>query len=175
MAVIDFFDRGWSMDPTKVAFLSADESWTYEEAGRLSCRIANTLLAEGHAAGTTTAVLAPNSPKAWICVLGVWRSGGTWVPLNHSNPVAENADLLDRFDVDLVLYHPSLAGDVEQIKQFSGARAPRMIAIGDGTSDLDVDRWTAQASTTVPVVEHDPEAVVMLAPTGGTTGKPKGV
>lgn len=175
MAAIDFFDRGWTMDPSKVAYRSAHEEWTYEEAGRLSCRIANTLIVEGGVAGTTVAVLSPNSPKAWICVLGVWRADCSWVPVNPGTPAAENADLLERFDVDLVLYHPDLAPMIDEIRQISGAAAPRMIAFNPGTSDPDVDQWTHGQPDTAPMVMHDPEAVVMLSPTGGTTGKPKGV
>ncbi|MEV8194963.1 MULTISPECIES: class I adenylate-forming enzyme family protein [Rhodococcus] len=175
MAAIDFFDRGWSMDPSKVAYRGVGEVWTYEQAGRLSCRIANRLLAEAGSGKATVAVLSPNLPTAWICVLGVWRADCTWVPLNPHNPVAENAELLVRFDVDLVMYHPDLAQTVEKIKKINGAVAPRMIAIGPGTSDPDLDEWTAAVPDTVPVVNHDPEAVVMLSPTGGTTGKPKGV
>ncbi|WP_420890589.1 AMP-binding protein [Dietzia kunjamensis] len=88
MAAIDFFDRGWSISPSKVAYRSADEVWTYEDAGRLSCRIANRLLAEPGEGKTTVAILSPNSPKAWICVLGTWRADCPWVPLNPGNPPA---------------------------------------------------------------------------------------
>ncbi len=80
MAAIDFFDRGWSMDPSKVAYRGVGEVWTYEQAGRLSCRIANRLLAEAGSGKATVAVLSPNLPTAWICVLGVWRADCTWVP-----------------------------------------------------------------------------------------------
>ncbi|MEH6821790.1 MAG: AMP-binding protein [Dietzia psychralcaliphila] len=175
MAAIDFFDRGWSMDPSKVAYSGAGEVWTYEEAGRLSCRIANKLLAETSDGRATVAVLSPNSPKAWICVLGVWRADFTWVPLNPGNPVAENVHLLGRFDVDLVMYHPDLAQMAEEIKEISGPAGPRMVAIGPGMSDPDLDEWTANVSDAAPIITHDPEAVVMLSPTGGTTGEPKGV
>lgn len=175
MAAIDFFDRGWSISPSKVAYRSADEVWTYEDAGRLSCRIANRLLAEPGEGKTTVAILSPNSPKAWICVLGTWRADCPWVPLNPGNPPAENAALITRFGVDVLIYHPQLAGMVDEIKEISGCVAPRMIGLGPGATDPDLDAWTADAPDSVPDLIHDPEAVVMLSPTGGTTGEPKGV
>ena len=45
MAIIDFFDRGWRRGPDEIAYVMGDRSWTYDEAGRLSCRVARRLLA----------------------------------------------------------------------------------------------------------------------------------
>lgn len=45
VAVIDVFDRGWDLSPGALAFVSSTEAWTFDRAGRASCRIAHTLLA----------------------------------------------------------------------------------------------------------------------------------
>ena len=41
MAVIDFFDRGWRLNPAGAAYIQGERVFTYNEVGALSCRIAN--------------------------------------------------------------------------------------------------------------------------------------
>ena len=94
MSVIGFFDRGWRSNPNGVAYVQGATSYTFTEAGELSCRIANALLASGLSSGAKIAVLAPNDPLAWICVLGIWRAGFTWIPANPASPGGETAQLL---------------------------------------------------------------------------------
>lgn len=133
MAIIDFFDRGWIIDPGAVAYRTDDEEWTYDEAGHTSCRIAHLLLDSGAGRETKVAVLSPNAPLAWICVLGIWRAGGAWVPLNPASPVGDNAALLQRFDVEVVFFDASLREQAQQLR----AANPRirLIAIGAGTGE----------------------------------------
>ena len=45
MAVIDFFDKGWTINPTGPAYIMDDIVYTFDEARALSCRVANALLA----------------------------------------------------------------------------------------------------------------------------------
>ncbi|WP_433955117.1 class I adenylate-forming enzyme family protein [Janibacter indicus] len=173
MAIIDFFDRGWSMDPTAVAYTTGTEVWSYEDAGRMSCRIANGLLADGLQRETKIAVLSPNAPLAWVCVLGIWRAGGAWVPLNPGNPAEDNASLIERFDVETLFYDPVLAPQVEVVRE----RTPlvRFIALSESTGDLDLQSWVSEQPDTRPEVDYDLDDVIAVSSTGGTTGLPKGV
>ncbi|MGV9823803.1 class I adenylate-forming enzyme family protein [Nocardia xishanensis] len=174
MAIIDFFDRGWRINPRGIAYRTETQQWTFAQAGAQSCRIAHALLAAGARTDTKIAVLSPNDPLAWICVLGIWRAAATWVPLNPAHPVADNVTLMDRFDVDTLFYAPSLAEQVEQMKQ----RLPRVttwIALAEGTDDPQLADWIADHPDTRPKVAYNLDDVVAIAPTGGTTGLPKGV
>ncbi|MET9914919.1 AMP-binding protein [Streptomyces sp. NPDC006476] len=174
MAIIDFFDRGWRINPHGIAYRHGDTSLTFDEAGELSCRIANALIDTGVGRETKAAVLSPNNPLAWICVLGIWRSGAAWVPLNPSHPVSDNVVLLDRFDVEVLFYAPSVADQVERMR----AELPDItawIALDEGTGDITLADWVSGHADTPPEVEHDMDDVVAVAPTGGTTGLPKGV
>ncbi|MFG1626079.1 class I adenylate-forming enzyme family protein [Kribbella sp. NPDC049227] len=173
MAIVDFFDRGWRINPTGVAYRLATELWTYDQAHQISCRIANGLLAAGLVRETKVAVLAPNTPLAWICVLGIWRAGGAWVPLNPGHPVKQTAALLHRFDVELVFYDTTLAEQVDELRGQLGHVV--FIALGAGTEDFDFGSWVAQFPDTGPDILYAMDDVVAIAPTGGTTGLPKGV
>lgn len=173
MAVIDFFDRGWSMNANGLAYVTDAESWTYDEAGRMTCRIANGLLSSGCSPKAKVAVLAGNAPLAWICVLGIWRAGGVWVPLNPGSPVEENATLLERFDVELLFYDPIYRDQIKIICE----RKPnlKLISLAEGTPDVHLARWVAAQPESRPDISFEMDDVVAIAPTGGTTGLPKGV
>lgn len=174
MAIIDFFDRGWNINRHGIAYRTDTQQWTFDQAGALSCQIAHALLAGGVRSDTKIAVLSPNDPLAWICVLGIWRAGATWVPLNPAHPVAENVALMDRFDVDIVFFAPALADQVQEMKQ----RLPRVhtwIGMGDTADAAVLTDWIAGHPATRPDVDYDLDDVVAIAPTGGTTGAPKGV
>ena len=51
MAIIDFFDRGWRINPKGAAYIQDDRRYSFDEVGELSCRIANGLLAAGFGHG----------------------------------------------------------------------------------------------------------------------------
>ena len=173
MAIIDFFDRGWAINPTGVAYRSTSEVWTFDQAGKMSYRIAHGLLDTATSGESNVAVLSANTPLSWICVLGIWRAGRAWVPLNPSSPAEDTATLLERFDVGFLFYDPSLSDQVERLS----ARFPDLVLIGlgEGTRGIDFATWIEGQPATRPLVSYDMDDVVAIAPTGGTTGLPKGV
>ncbi|WP_201325146.1 AMP-binding protein, partial [Burkholderia sp. E168m23] len=98
MAIIDFYDRGWRLNPDGIAYIQGDRNYTFQEIGELSCRIANGLLAAGFAKEAKAAVWADNDVIGWSCALGMWRAGLAYIPVNGRNAVAENQYVLDAFD-----------------------------------------------------------------------------
>jgi acyl-CoA synthetase (AMP-forming)/AMP-acid ligase II len=168
VAIIDFFDRGWRMNPHASAYIMDDDSWTYERAGTLSCRLAAALRSAGLPADAKVAVLAPNSPLAMISILGIWRAGYTWVPLNAANPVADNRNLVARFDCCAVLFDSQYSRAVDEIRD--SAHAVRLEVSMDDLAD-----WTAPHPDVPPQVPYHPDDIVAIMPTGGTTGPAKGV
>ncbi|XRQ08572.1 AMP-binding protein [Actinomadura welshii] len=175
MAITDFFDRGRRQNRHGIAYIGAETSWTFDEAGALSCRVAHALLAEGFAREAKAAVLAPNDPVAWICVLGIWRAGLAWVPLNPAGSAEDVRALLDGFDCEVLFYHSSLAATVDALRpHLDGVRRYVCLdAAHGGTPSL--ASWTAGRSEDPPAVAYDLDDVVAVSPTGGTTGRPKGV
>ncbi|MDP9140953.1 MAG: AMP-binding protein [Pseudomonadota bacterium] len=175
MAIIDFYDRGWSINPAGVAYIQGDRSYTFSEVGELSCRIANKLLALGLPKETKGAVWSANDVTAWACTLGLWRANMTWLPVNSRNSAEENHYILDAFDCEVMFYQDYFADIIAQLR----LRLPKIrhwICIdAEGTDAPSLDVWMAGQPATKPDVVVDMGDVVMLSPTGGTTGKPKGV
>ena len=54
MAIIDFFDRGWRLNPEGIAYIQDERRYSFAEVGELSCRIANALLVKVNQIGTLT-------------------------------------------------------------------------------------------------------------------------
>jgi acyl-CoA synthetase (AMP-forming)/AMP-acid ligase II len=97
VAIIDFFDRGRCLDGNATAFLMDGQGWSYDETYNITCRIAHSLVDQGLPKEAKGAVLAGNHPLAWMCVLGMWRAGLAWVPVNPRGTREENQHLLAAF------------------------------------------------------------------------------
>ena len=175
MAIIDFFDRGWRIDRSAVAYVAGEREWTYDEAYRLSCRVANALLRDGVGTGRRCAVLAGNDPVAWIVVLGIWRANAAFVPLNPRSMSAEIAGLLAAFDCDMI-FHQSPFTPVVQGLAPKLPHPARSICIEPGVNgSQSLDDWLEDVSDEPPEVSAHLDDVISISPTGGTTGAPKGV
>ena len=175
MAIIDLFDRGWDCNPDGVAYIAGDREYGFDEIGRLSCRVANALLALELPKETKGAVLAGNDPIAWTCTLGIWRAGLAWVPVNPRNPVAGNVSMLDAFDCEVMFFQAMFEPVIAEMKA-SLPKVKHWICVdGDAAGCPSLEDWTAGHPDTRPAVTYEADDVVAVMPTGGTTGAPKGV
>jgi|JRYD01.1.fsa_nt_gb acyl-CoA synthetase (AMP-forming)/AMP-acid ligase II len=175
MRIIDFFDRGAELYPHNIAFIDGDERLTYTQAADATHRIAAALHAHGYAKGAKIGVYAPNSNIAFLSLLGLMRAEGVWIPINPRNSIAVNADLLRRFDGELLLYHSMFEAEVRQIL----AVAPNIKAAVciDATSERNpsLASWLEGSAIRHEVGPQDEHEVMAIFPTGGTTGESKGV
>lgn len=173
VAVYEFFDRGWRIDPNATAYVKGDERYSFQEARDLTCQVANALLSGGFEPGTKAAILSPNDIRSWLCVIGLWRAGGIWVPLNPATSASDNATLAERFDCEVLFYHEDLAEDAKVLIEQANIRLA--IRIDDEPSDgTSLARWIAGSSTETPGIEFEMTDVIAISPSGGTTGAPKG-
>jgi acyl-CoA synthetase (AMP-forming)/AMP-acid ligase II len=175
MAIIDFFDRGWQINPEGAAFICDDTRYSFQEVGALTCRIAHGLLGSGISRGGHAAIMAANHPTAWACTLGAWRAGLVWIPINPKNALDENLWVMENFDADVIFFQRMFAPVVASIQD----RLPRVklwICIDDeAPGAVSLEALTKDQPSTKPAVACDPADLVAIMPTGGTTGKPKGV
>ncbi|KVG81157.1 long-chain fatty acid--CoA ligase [Burkholderia ubonensis] len=175
MAIIDFFDRGWRIAPNGIAYIQGERSYSFQEIGELSCRIANGLLAAGFAKETKAAVWADNDVTAWGCALGLWRAGLAYIPVNGRSTPAENQYVLDAFDCEVLFFQQAFATAIDALR----ASLPKVKLWVCIDADLpwapSLATWSAGQPSTMPLVDYDMDDVVTLSATGGTTGAPKGV
>lgn len=173
MRLVDYLDKGASLDPDAACLICDGETRSYAEVRELSLRIASALAVDGVRPGDRVAILAANDPTAFTCVFGISRSGAVWCPINPRNEAAENRDLLDQFECSVLIFQAAFAPLVDAIRaELPGLRTLVCLdghvpwALGWeeflGMADADVDRGA----------EDD---LALIVGTGGTTGRPKGV
>lgn len=175
MALIDFFDRGWRINPHGAAYIQDRNVTTFAQAGEMSCRIANGLLAHGLSPGVKGAVWAVNDVTAWLCALGIWRANMCWIPVGARNPVEENRHVLDSFDCEVLFFQREF-GEVIAALRPQLPKIRNWICIdGEREGAVPLDRFVAEQAATDPGIDVALDDVIWVGPTGGTTGSPKGV
>ncbi|TCN54867.1 acyl-CoA synthetase (AMP-forming)/AMP-acid ligase II [Rhodococcus sp. SMB37] len=177
MRIVDYLDKGASLGPDRACFTTDGDTWTYATVQGLADDVASALVARGVQPGSKVAVLSGNDPLAFACVFGISRAGGVWCPINPRNEAAENREILDRFDCEVLLYASAYRELVDKIRaDLPGIHTWVQL---DGESDGNTLGWDDFSASCGG--SHDapdrfaPDDLAMIVGTGGTTGKPKGV
>ncbi len=172
MRLVDYLDKGASLDPGAPCLTTDGASLSYAEVQELSARVAGGLVARGVAAGDTVAILSANNPVAFASVFGISRAGAVWCPVNPRNEAAENRELLDLFDCSVLVFQAAYAGLVAQIRD----DLPKLTTLVclDGTVE-GVLAWDEFLGEPLAEPVRPLDDVAMIVGTGGTTGRPKGV
>lgn len=174
MRIYDGFLRAAERFPTRTAFLSQTQQYSFEEARRRVTEIASAIDAR-FSENAHIAVYSPNNVEAFLCVLAVFAAGRTWVPLNARNAVEENAYILDNTDCEGLFVHSALCDDVPTFQTHVPSLA-EVIGIDQGQAGIcPLDEFIRAGDGTVPEIPDDPDRQVSILSTGGTTGRPKGV
>jgi len=178
MRIIEHFDNGVKYYPNNIAVVDVggdQEGLSYAEAQPVTHAIAGAIHARGFSMGAHVGILAPNCTSAFLALLGLFRAQCVWLPINPRNPALVNADLLTRFDGELLLFHSSYA---EQAQELLG-QCPRIKEIVCIDSDCGVGtpmgKWSEGAPTSFHANGGEMDDTFAIFPTGGTTGKSKGV
>ena len=175
MRLVDYLDKGASVDPGAPCLTTDGHSASYAEVRELSFRIAAALDRVGVAPGDKVAILSANDPVAFSCVFGISRAGAVWCPINPRNEAAENRELLDLFDCTVLIHQQTFAPLVDQIR----GELPKLTSIVclDGAPLEGTLSWEEflGASAEARVDARPVDDLAMIVGTGGTTGRPKGV
>ncbi len=182
MRLVDYLDKGASLGPDRPCLTTDGETLTYADVQELSYRIAAGLVATGVQPGGKVAILSANDPLAFSCVFGISRAGAVWCPINPRNEAAENRELLDRFDCEVLIYQPAFAPLVDRIRDALPKvhtfvcldSDPDSGAGPHGDRSVGWDGFCGGPSQPTPDLV-EPDGLAMIVGTGGTTGAPKGV
>jgi acyl-CoA synthetase len=161
--------------PDAPALRDATQRLTWAELLRAVDAVAADLDAAGLKHGERVAVWLPNRVEAVIVFLACSRNGYVCNPSLHQNyTVAEIVGLLERTQAAALFAQPSYGADAKNTDIFAAAAdlpfLRKIYSLGDGPAAPFSTRAAAP-----PPAEPNPDAVVYLAFTSGTTGTPKGV
>ncbi len=175
MRLIDFFDRGVSLDPYRPCLVDCSSTQTFRDVQLLTHRIGNLLVSNGIKPEMVGAVLSHNDVTAFVCILGILRAGGAWMPLNARNSSEDNIKILVDNDCRWIFYHSSFAGAVTEFRMQVPSLQGFVCIDRLNGGDPDFSDWVAQASDEVCSIPGGPHGIASIWPSGGTTGRSKGV
>ena len=179
MRAIDYFDKGAEAFPERIAILDGETQYSYRQAREASRRIARGLWAGGLRGEERVAIFSINDARVLLCMLGLMRAGGVWVPVNYRNALDANVQFLNYSGTAWLFYHSCFLEQVREMKaQVPGLK--HFVCI-DGENDGDpslqafMQRGEAKEDVGWGDARGNLERMAGLVPTGGTTGPAKGV
>ena len=179
MRVIDYFDKGAEIDPERAAVVAGNLSFTYKEVQQHTFRVAAGMYAAGFKPGHKVAVYSGNDPLAFMCMLGLWRAGGIWIPTNVRNSLANNVDYLNFVGAQWLFYHSEFTDNVNDLRRVVPTLQHFVCIDSEFPGDISLDRLMENGFGTEVPDWGDPygnsDQIMALWPTGGTTGRSKAV
>ncbi|WP_438287407.1 amino acid adenylation domain-containing protein, partial [Paraburkholderia phenoliruptrix] len=157
--------------PQRIAVRQNGEAFDYATLARWSAAIDARLRANGVAREERVAVCMRRSPALIASMLGVWRSGAAYVPLDPSFPAGRLADMLDDAGVTRVIVD-------EEGRARLGSVLDSRIVLEAGTVQAVGDAQALAgnaASAALPALPCDASQLAYVIYTSGSTGRPKGV
>jgi amino acid adenylation domain-containing protein len=158
-SVLRRFHENAARSPEAVAVRHQGTSLTYGQLDSWSSRIAGGLVDAGLTAGDRVGLLLGRSPAVIAAILGVWKAGGVYVPLDPEYPRLRLEQILDSARPGIVLTEPGTLDLATQL----------------GRGATLVDAHSVRSDTVVPQRFPDPDDQAYVIYTSGSTGTPKGV
>ncbi|MQA27020.1 MAG: amino acid adenylation domain-containing protein, partial [Micromonosporaceae bacterium] len=151
--VPELFAAQVARTPKAVAVVGGDVEWTYRQLGVRADRVASWLVSRGVRPEDRVGVVLDRSPELVAVLLGVWKAGAAYVPLDRDQPTARLRAMLAEAGVSLVLADCPVEG-------FDTVRVPE---------------FPKRGRRSAPVVRVARDSLAYVMYTSGSTGEPKGV
>ena len=170
--VVDLFCEQALQHPDAVAVVDGTDELSYRSLDEASNRLARYLIGLGVGPENIVGVCLDRSAELLVSLLGIWKAGGAYLPLDPEYPAERLALMVEDAGASLVLTGKAHAG--------------RLSAMSVGTAGCvivdDADTAGTIGSLSGATVENS-ERLASLTPAGlayviytsGSTGKPKGV
>jgi amino acid adenylation domain-containing protein len=160
----ELFETQATEQPAATAVDCEGRQLAYGELNRRANQMAHHLQRLGVGPEVIVGICAERSLEMVVALLGIWKAGGAYLPLDPEYPRARIAYMLADARVDIVVVQPHLAAVVE--------------ACGGGRRLVQLDSsWelTAGEAADNPSSGVTPDNLSYVIYTSGSTGQPKGV
>ena len=144
MRAIDYFDKGAEEFPGRIAIIDRITQYSYRDAQEASRRIAKAMWACGLRGEERVAIFSPNDARVLLCMLGLMRAGGVWVPINYRNALDANVQFLSYSETSWLFYHSSFEEQVPNAA--SAVRKPLPARYSDSSMRISRSSSTTKIS-----------------------------
>ncbi|MEV5898267.1 amino acid adenylation domain-containing protein [Nonomuraea fuscirosea] len=161
---VPVLERFEAQDPGAVAVVAGGIEVSYAELDERANRLAHVLIGEGVGPESVVGVCLERGADLVAALLGVWKAGAAYVPIDPRQPVERIAFMLADSRAVLTVTSAELAEELP-------AGPSRMLTLDDAFTRMRLD---AAPATRPGRVTHGGQAAYVIY-TSGSTGRPKGV
>ncbi|MFF8774153.1 amino acid adenylation domain-containing protein [Kitasatospora sp. NPDC015120] len=161
--VVELIEAQVDAAPEAVAVVAEGARLSYGELDRQANRIARRLIALGVRPDRPVGVMLPRGPELLPALLGVWKAGAAYLPLDLGLPAGRLEFMLADSGAAVLICRAGAAGRVPA--GFTGA----VLELGEDGPAVESD------DSSRPERASDPEQLAYVIYTSGSTGTPKGV
>src|SRR6195256_2636587 len=105
MRAIDYFDKGAEANRDRIAIIDGETSYSYRQARAITERIARAMWAQALRGAECAAIYSRNDARVLLCMLGIMRAGGVWIPINYRNALDANVEYMNYARTTWLFYH----------------------------------------------------------------------
>lgn len=160
ICVHHLFEASVAQAPDQVAVVYGGDELSYRDLDRQANQLAHLLIEKGIGPDKAVAIGIERSLHLPIALLAVLKAGGAIVPLDLDAPVERNRHMLTDSGASICLINTNTLPIPDDVA----------LLIDVSQSEIYMDK-----PITVPSTQVEPDHLVAIYYTSGTTGKPKGV
>src|SRR4029077_7487949 len=181
MRAIDYFDKAAEEYAGRAALVDGGMRYSYPQLRDATQLLAAAMRTNGLNAEDRVAIYSLNDARVLVCMLGIMRAGGAWVPINYRNAIDANIEFMKYAEIRWLFYHSNFEEQVEQIRKLVPSLRNLICIDASVRGDASLEQFTSRnKSANLEEVDWgdafgNPDRLVGLVPTGGTTGPAKGV
>lgn len=167
---IELFEARVEATPDALAVVDGREKLSYRELNQRANRLARQLSEAGVKADTVVGLLAERGAGLLTAILGVFKAGGAYLPLDPRYPAARQRQILEQSRIPLALVEGAMLPLIERARElFAEGEFPRVLLMEPLLAGPDNMRPEHN-----PQVRPAPEQLAYVIYTSGSTGVPKG-
>jgi amino acid adenylation domain-containing protein len=167
--IVQLFETQERRTPDAIALVAGTQQLSYRVLNRRANQLAHYLLAKGVEPESRVAIWLDRSLEMILAILGVWKAGGAFVPLDPTYPAERLAFMTGDADPSAVILHYEIA-------EWLGKATCQCIRLGAPETIAELQKHRASNPSEVGRRgTPQPEHAAYVIYTSGSTGIPKGV